>query len=58
MDNDQLSDRWDSIAVTLAAILKKYKSLPRREHDVDFREWLENAICHAEQRAEALIDPS
>lgn len=58
MNNERLSDRWHSIAQALGRIMRRVERLPDREQDSEFGEWLENAYCHAERRAEALIDPS
>lgn len=58
MNNEQLSDRWDSIAKVLSSVIKIVDNLPGREQDSDFNECLESAFCHAEKRADALIDPS
>lgn len=58
MDNDQLSDCWDCISKSLARIMKRFEKLPEREQDSEFTECVERALCHAERRAEALIDPS
>ena len=57
-NNERLGDRWDSIANTLSQVIKRVEGLPEREKDPEFCEWLETAFCHAEKRADALIDPS
>jgi len=58
MNNDQLRDCWDSVARNLGRIMKRVERLPDREQDSEFNEWIESAFCHAERRADALIDPS
>jgi len=57
-NNERLSDRWNSIANALSRVIKQIEGLPEREKDSEFCELLETAFCHAERRAEALIDPS
>ena len=58
MADEELSARWDSIARALGRIIKRAEKLPPWEQDVEFDECLERAFCHAEGRADALIDPS
>lgn len=58
MNNEDLAERWYVIAQALGRIMKRVESLPQREQDSQFREWLENALSHSERRTEALIDPS
>lgn len=58
MSNEELIARWDSIARALDRTIKRAKKLPSCEQDDEFDEWLERALCHAEARADALIDPS
>ncbi|MHB8410961.1 MAG: hypothetical protein ACYDDI_03335 [Candidatus Acidiferrales bacterium] len=58
MNNEQLSDCWDSIAKALGRITKRIERLPDHEQDSEFSEWIDNALSHAERRADALIDPS
>lgn len=58
MNNGQLSEDWDSIARSLGRIMKRVEKLPEREQDSEFNAWIESAFCHAESRADALIDPS
>jgi hypothetical protein len=58
MNSEDLAERWYVIAQALERIVRRVERLPQREQDSEFREWLENALCHSERRAEALIDPS
>ena len=58
IDNDQLSDCWDGITKALVRVMKRFERLPERERDSEFSECIQNALCHAERRSEALIDPS
>ena len=58
MDNEQLRDSWDSVAKALARIIDQTEKLPNREYEPTFVMSLENALEHAERRADALIDPN
>lgn len=58
MDNEELSQHWDSISVALRRVIRRAATLPEWEQDSEFSEWLERALDHSDRRADALIDPS
>lgn len=58
MDNEQLSELWDSISTAIRRIVKRVEKLPEWQQDREFSEWLDNALDYSEGRAAALIDPS
>ena len=58
MENDQLSDRWGSLARPISRAIRQHDKLPSHEQDADFRDWLDQACVYAEHREDALLDPS
>ncbi|GEM_PF-7119964 len=58
MNNEELSQHWDSISSALRRIVKRVERLPEQEQDSGFDECLRAALGHSERRADALIDPS
>ena len=58
LNSEELSYYWHSIAKALGKVMERAETLPEREHDSEFSEWLRDACHYAEDRADALIDPS
>jgi hypothetical protein len=56
MNNEELSEHWDSISTAIRRIIKRVEQLPEREQDREFSNCLGRALDHSERRADALID--
>jgi hypothetical protein len=56
MNNEELSEHWDSISAAIRRIIKRVEQLPEQEQDPEFSNCLDRALDHSEWRADALID--
>lgn len=57
VNSEELSHWWDSIARDLDRVIKRAGRVAECERDSRFSEKLHDAFCHADSRADALIEP-